>query len=257
MVEISRINFDLYNFVTLFLNSSDISCLLNIISHKSDDEFKDLFVQSGVSPTYLYNITGAISVGKTTAIARLQGMTIIDEWLSPREQLIAKSTEQLNEKERETVDRWVLDQVRLKNRRFIDANVGLHVMDRAPLDPFAFVEKDNFEVKARQIYDIACAGDKREPQKFKEAFVILLLGDPKQLHMRQKWRGRAGGIDYIKKQQEALESIYCPNGEVAVIQTNNKSIAEVVKEVSRAIHCREYRPYKLHERLQDLGKNLF
>ncbi|MFB9136044.1 SIR2 family protein [Vibrio olivae] len=250
--EITRVNFELYNFVTLFLNDEEISCLIEIISLLDDDKFSDLYDEAGVSENYLYHLSGPVSVGKTSCISRLQGMSIVDEWLDQRNNLIAKPSNELNNEERQQVDDWILGQVRQKNRRFKIAKAGIHVMDRAPVDAFAFVDKTEWSDKAKQIIEIVCRNDLSEKGVTK-ASVIFLKGSPKELEYRQKYRGRKGDSEYLKGQQNHLVEVYSDpvlDGNVKFIDTRNKSIASVTKEIVRNIFLSEYKTCDFNKLLE-------
>lgn len=249
--ETSTANFDLFNMVTLHLNDEEIGTLLEMIASDDDDRFKDAFAQAGVPYTYRYYVAGPVSVGKTSVISRLQGLDIVDEWLRPRDPLIAKPSEQLTEKETARVDDWILEQLRLKNSRFADALIGLHVMDRAPLDAFAFTEPNKYGDKAKRILDIACAAQSPLPREFRSGKLILLTGRPYDLLARQKWRGRGGTEDRIGQQQDALIETYgaADCGPVSRVETGGLDIHDVTKEVTRRIHIEEYREFDFSKRL--------
>ncbi|MEZ9464884.1 SIR2 family protein [Vibrio splendidus] len=250
--EITRVNFELYNFVTLFLDDNEINALINIISLLGDDNFSDLFYEAEVPDTYLFHLTGPVSVGKTSCISRLQGMNIVDEWLEQREQLIAKPSNELKENEAEQVDEWILSQVRQKNRRFTRASSGIHVMDRAPIDAFAFVDSEKWANKSAQIKKKVCR-DNLNDHGLAKASVMFLSGDPKELQFRQKYRGRSGDDEYLCSQQEALKTVYTDSvfgNKVAFIDTRNKPLESVTKEVVRTIFLSKYKPCDFNEFLK-------
>ncbi|WP_238797340.1 SIR2 family protein [Vibrio vulnificus] len=243
IAEISRVNFELYNFVTLFLNDDEISTLIKTISLLGDDKFSDLYYEAGVDDTYLYHLAGPVSVGKTSCISRLQGMSIVDEWLEQRNNLIAKPSNELNSNEVSQVDEWILGQVRQKNRRFKTAKPGIHVMDRAPVDAFAFVEEDKWPNKANQMIDVICRNNLSD-NGISKASVIFLSGNAKELEYRQKYRGRKGDSDYLSEQQELLRKVYTDpilDGAVKFIDTRNKSIEAVTKDIVRNIFLSDYK----------------
>jgi hypothetical protein len=124
----SRANFDLFNMITLYLNEAKINVLLELTAMTDEDQFRDYFVQAGVPVTYRFYVAGPVSVGKTTVISRLQGLDIVDEWLRPRDPLIAKPSNELSEEQRRQVDLWIMEQLRFKNGRFENAGLGLHVI---------------------------------------------------------------------------------------------------------------------------------
>ncbi|MBP2275418.1 MULTISPECIES: SIR2 family NAD-dependent protein deacylase [Sphingomonas] len=249
--EASQANFDLFNMVTLYLDGDEIKALLELLALEDEDTLNDVFVRAGVSQRYLYYVAGAVSVGKTSVISRLQGIEIVDEWLRPRDPLIAKPSDQLGPAERKRVDEWILEQVRLKNGRFARAGVGLHVMDRAPLDAFAFTPPDQYEQKAESIFETACAGKSGAPQSLLKGHLILLKGDPPTLQTRQVWRGRGGTEAYLEEQQNALVEVYADNafGNVTFLETAGQDVENVTKQVLRTIHLDDYEEFDFNKRL--------
>jgi len=249
--EASQANFDLFNMVTLYLNGDEIKALLELLSMDDEDTLNDVFVRAGVSRRYFYYIAGVVSVGKTSVISRLQGLEIVDEWLRPRDPLIAKPSDQLGTCERKRVDEWILEQVRLKNGRFARAGVGLHVMDRAPLDAFAFTSPDKYRDKAESIFETACAGNSGSPQSLQKGHLVVLKGDPRVLQTRQIWRGRGGDGNYLEEQQNALVGVYADDncGKATFIETAGQDVESVTKQVLRAIHRDPYKEFDFDKRL--------
>lgn len=205
---------------------------------EDEDTLNDVFVRAGMSQRYRYYITGVVSVGKTSVISRLQGLEIVDEWLRPRDPLIAKPSDKLNLAERERVDQWIMEQIRLKNGRFVRAGSGLYIMDRAPLDAFAFTPVDDYQDKAASLFEIACAGTSGSPQSLQKGHLIVLKGDPSALMTRQVWRGRGGTEAYLADQQKDLFDIYSDSsyGRATFIETAGHDLENVTKKVLRAIH---------------------
>ena len=239
--------------VTLYLNEAQIKALLQLVACLDNDAFNDIYVQAGVPAKYFYYIAGPVSVGKTAVISRLQGLEIVDEWLKPRDPLIAKPSNQLTKEEKERVDEYILEQLRLKNSRFERAQLGLHVMDRAPLDAFAFTPSKEYRAKAQSLYEIACAGASGTPHEFCAGKLIVLTGHPYDLLTRQKWRGRGGSEEYIQGQQDTLVGIYNDpkSGDVSFVETSGLNIENVVKEVSRRMHFEPYKEFSFSSRLRD------
>jgi hypothetical protein len=205
---------------------------------------------------YYYCFAGPVSVGKTSVISMLQGVDIVDEWLRPRLPLIAKPSIELSSDERNQVDEWIMEQLRLKNARFEKAEVGIHVMDRAPLDAFAFTPPDQIPQKAEAIYKSACHYGKKV-HEFVDACLLLLTGQSSELSIRQKWRGRRGDPKYIKEQQDMLLKTYCYEGSSGskIIDTEGKDLGDVVKDAARSMYLEPYSEFKFSGRLAELIKN--
>ena len=173
--EIAESNFALFGIVTLFLNDDELRELLVLVVASTDDEFKGAFFEANEPYRYKYYVSGTVSTGKTTAIAMLKGLSVVDEWLTPRNPLIAKPSTSLTPAEEAEVDKWIMRQLRLKNQRFRNAEPGIHIMDRAPLDAFAFTKPHEVASKAEMLWNEACAGA-RSPEPFEVFYMLLLRG---------------------------------------------------------------------------------
>jgi hypothetical protein len=154
--------------------------------------------------------------------------------------------------EQQRVDGWILEQLRLKNGRFRTAPLGLHAMDRAPLDAFAFTEPPKYRDKAEMLWNVACVGNTHNPLPFESGDLIMLTGRVDDLQDRQRWRGRDGDHDYIEEQQKALLAVYdagkAPG--CCVVKTHGLGIDDVVKRVMYLIHMAKYVEFDMNDRLQ-------
>jgi hypothetical protein len=236
--EIAQSNFDLYGIVTLFLDNDELRDVLNLIVAATDDEFIQAYAAAGTPAHYRYYVAGVVSSGKTTAISMLKGTNVVDEWLAGRERLIAKPSSALSADERKQVDDWIMSQLLLKNRRFRLAEPGVHIMDRAPLDAFAFTEPPDVAAKAEMLWDKACAGG-NDP--FVRGRLILMTGRPEDLAVRERARGRPGERAYLEKQQTSLMELYSDSiAGVRVVDAGGSTIETVARELARAIHFETY-----------------
>jgi hypothetical protein len=102
--EIAESNFDLFGIVTLFLDDDEVCTLLELVTTISDDVFSGEFIKAKTPFKYKYYVTGVVSAGKTTAISMLKGLSVVDEWLTPRNPLIAKPWNELDDTQRAEVD---------------------------------------------------------------------------------------------------------------------------------------------------------
>lgn len=251
MTDLRATNFDLFNVVTLFLDCHDCRTLFDLVAVSKDDQFDDAFFRAGKPEVYRYYVAGPVSIGKSSAISRLQGLTVVDEWLSPKDPLIAKTSHELTDEQRQKVDDWIMEQLRLKNKRFCTANRGIHIMDRAPLDAFAFTSPGDEAAKAKMIWERVCGGGiGRHPISLAPGCVVFLKGRPDDLAMRQRWRGRTGDADYIERQQTALEKIYQGPG-THVLDISGNSIEVVVRRLARLIHLGDYDEFDFTGRLEE------
>lgn len=246
--DIKETNFDLFNMVTIPLNSSQIQALLELVSIGENEVFEDICHEENCPTFYKYYIVGPVSVGKTSVVSHLRGVDVVDEWLTDREPLISKPSNKLSVEETELVDAWIMQQIRLKNMRFYRAQPGLHVMDRAPLDAFAFTPEGQHQDKALQIAD----NGRGMAEKLQSGCVIFLKGREYDLALRQKWRGRGGDAEYLRQQQSNLDGVYGPvvSDGVYQIDTSGQSLDLVVRKVLKQIHLSDYREFDFEARLQ-------
>ena len=167
-----------------------------------EPQLYDTFVLAQQPWKHLYYVAGPVSVGKTSVISRLRGVDVVDEWLTPRKPEIAKPSVELTEKERREVDEWIMDQVRLKNGSFRQAKCGIHAMDRAPLDAFAFTPRAEHKAKGELLWNRACVAR----ASLEAGTVLLLKGRAEDLEMRQRWRGRQGTPSICQQQRDLIET---------------------------------------------------
>ena len=246
--EIAESNFALFGIVTLFLDNEELRLLLELVVTLSDDEFKAEFFRARVPYRYKYYVSGAVSVGKTTAISMLKGLAVVDEWLTPRLPLIARPSTSLSPDEKAQVDQWIMEQLRLKNQRFRNAEPGLHIMDRAPLDAFAFTPWTEVAAKAEMLWNEACAGGS-EP--FERGQLVLLKGRPDDLAVRQRWRGRGGDNAYLGGQQNDLFNVYVGGTPGAIVIDSGGLTPDVVaRRIAKAIHFDAYEEFDFDGSLQ-------
>jgi hypothetical protein len=94
-------------------------------------------------PTYTFYLSGAVGVGKTTALTRFKSLTSFDEWLDPKDPLLHKAADKLTEDEKRKVDQWINKQFRRRNFLISRTDTQLSVVDRSPIDPIAFAASND------------------------------------------------------------------------------------------------------------------
>jgi len=134
--------FKLYNLVSLQLNTNEIRLLADILAWDPVQAYQE-GEMNDVGLMFSFVITGAVGVGKSSVISHFRSLKQHDEWTEPRLDQMAKDPEGLGAEELQTVDEWVAKQFRLRNNvlNFNDNQIGLHILDRGPLDPLAFTPK--------------------------------------------------------------------------------------------------------------------
>lgn len=228
-------NFSTYNLVTIFLDAEGIKGLAELI-HMPDEQFAMHAQEAGLPRSYLYFLSGAVGVGKTSCLAHFKSLTTFNEWVDPKPDLILKPADSLTPEERLSVDGWINKQFARKNFLVRRAENQICVVDRSLIDPLAFAPDDSLAVRAKELADLYA------PQGVAEGEVIFLTGMPEVMQGRIAQRHKGGSAAYIKTLQEAFSTLWGDSSpSVRAVDTVDKSIHQVVKEVSRIIHLEKYR----------------
>jgi len=245
-------NFEVYNLVTLFLNKDGIKNLAKIIK-KSDEDYEEISDLVAKDTSFKYFLTGSVSVGKSTAVSHFRSLQTHDEWLENRIDGMEKDPKLISKKEQiEKIDKWVVDQWRKKNFTLArTANHGVHIIDRCPLDAFAFTPVKEWTKKAKFTKDGITP--KRSKTKLVNGTVILLLGDPDAMAVRAlKLQKKVSPAD-LTFRQDLLKLVY--GNDVAGIvwlDTREKTAKKVAKEISRIIHIDNYTECNIQNRLSQI-----
>lgn len=248
---ISATNFKIYNLVTLFLTSREINSLLKLINGAAINEskLKDLAARCSVKLKYTFYMTGPLGVGKSTTTNHLRSLTVLDEWLVPRLEILGIPWDKLTPDEQKQADEWIADQFKKKNDSLRhEERPVISVVDRPPLDPLVFTSLAERPAKAKSLIETICPG---RAYNVESGVVILLLGDPKELSARVRATGR---VDYdesrLKRMQDDMISLYKDLPGTVVVNTQFLSISDLTRQVAEIIHREEYRPVDLMAEMQ-------
>lgn len=246
-------NFNVYNLVTLFLDDAEIAALANLLVMELES-FLDHFSNAKQRAKHCYYVVGAVASGKTTLISQFRSLVVYDEWLDARIPEIMKPSIDLTEEETKKVDDWILTQVRKKNRKLQNERFGLIVLDRAPLDAFAFTANDKWKEKAAAIRERVCPDF--EGMRLAGGHILVLNADPKVLEIRTRARGRQGNVDYLRLQQENLIAVYdTVKPGVTVLPCDRLPYEEIVRRVASIIHREAYEEFDMHGRLIEVERD--
>lgn len=243
-------NFDVYNLITLFLRSSEIAALGRLLTVETG-ALADLADAEGVPTSYCFYLSGAVGVGKTTAVGLFPSLTMYDEWTDPKHPLLVRPFTELNPDETKEVDGWVSEQFRKKNWLLLRDEQGIQVVDRCQLDPLAFVSEEHRTARAAGL--IASIIPKKSKRRIRAGHVIVLRGDPRVMAARIRDRHKGGTEQYVAKQQQEFDKIYPADG-VTRLDVRDFVPEDVVRRIARIIHLEPYSECKLHERLSAIAK---
>ena len=243
--------FKLYNLIALQLSTNEIRLLADVLAWDPVQAYQE-GEMNDVSLMFSFVITGAVGAGKSSVISHFRSLKQHDEWTEPRLDPMSQDPERLDTVALQTVDEWVAKQFRLRNNvlNFNENQIGLHILDRGPLDPLAFTpKKQSVSTKAKRLRN-SIKGRSKAP--LSGAHVIVLKGDPSVLNARAIAQGKDFSVEAIKEQQDRLVEYYGEGG-VTVIETQGLPLEEVVRSVAFDIFHRQYSPLSFDDRLEQVG----
>lgn len=244
-------NFEVYNLVTLFLNKKEIGALGHLLT-RTEEEIDFLTDDLGVRPIYRYFLTGSVSVGKSTAVSHFRSLRTHDEWLERRVLGMDKDPKKVADisiiKE---IDEWVVMQWRKKNFNLTREKTGIHIVDRSPLDAFAFTPEEEWIIKAT--FTRENITPKGSSVKLCKGKVILLIGDPAVMAVRAMKIHKDVDPENSSNRQALFRIIYNSSIDgIVEVDTREKSIGHVAKDICRIIHLEEYSEIDLQKRLEKI-----
>lgn len=246
-------NFEVYNLITLFLDDPGLAALGRLLE-MPEDELRREAEELGVHLKFVYYVTGAIGAGKTTCLAYLRSFRTYEEWVEQRPSDLGRPWRDLTEEERGRLDNWVIQQFNLKNAKLIDQRIGIHLVDRTPLDPLAFAEPADVPAKAGAISRGLSPG--HAVRRAQAGHVIRLTGVAEDMEGRVIGRHKQSKAALIDEMQERLRVVF-QDSEVSVVDTAGMSIPQVVKQVARIVLLEPHRSVDLSELLGSIeaGRN--
>jgi SIR2-like domain len=236
---ISAANFEVYNLLTMFLTTEDISSLCELLT-EDGPAFHDRAARLGVPVKFAYYITGGVAAGKTTAVGNFGSCYLYDEWVENSPDVISKPYTSLTDSQKREADDWIGRQFGLKNRALRNSKEGIHVADRAPLDPLSF-ETESVKKRAADLEHSIRPGASKH--KLEEGQVILLQCPEPELRRRLISKSKFWSEDTIGKNVHALQELYGPTS--FIVDSYATGVAVTAKDISRLIFLQPYRPTDL------------
>ena len=245
---IAAANFEVYNLLTLFLTNEDITALCELIAEDKVD-FSDRAARLGVPVKYVYYITGGVAAGKTTAVSQFGSCHLYDEWVEPSPPIVSKPFNTLTPEEKTEANSWIGRQFELKNRALRSCNEGIHIIDRAPLDPLSF-ETSSQQKRAQDLvlsFRPGAALHKVEPGQ-----VIFLQCPEAELRRRLISKNKFWDENTISSNIIDLVDIY--RDDIYYIESFGSGVFATAKDISRLIFLQKYSPTNLDNILIDRAK---
>jgi predicted ATPase len=243
--------FDLYNLITLSLSTKEIKMLGDLLS-LTQTTLRHKLREVRLDAQFVFIVTGAVGSGKSSVISHFRSLRQHDEWLEPRLEGMEKEVDKLSDETLERIDRWVDEQFALKNsvlHNQEENGVAVHILDRGPLDPLAFVKGNKITARASKLRE---AMTTRVEKVIVPSHVILLIADPKEMQIRALARGKDFSEAALSRQQEELRRTYGDSPGVTIIDTRGLTILQVVRRVAKVIHRDPYFETDLSTRLASL-----
>ena len=249
--ELADANFDVYNLITLFLNSEEIAGILELVDMEDEDFDKYVEEVGGIYKSYKYMLVGSVAVGKSTALSHFRSIDHQDEWLEFMPEDMAKDPSKVDNEQINIIDRWIAEQWGKKNFKLLRLNKGIHIIDRGPLDAFAFTPKGEWHQKAELTKKYI--SPRKAKRELCPAEIVFLKGDPNIMASRAILSQKDTDAEKLEKQQNLIEYIYskAPKG-LRIIDTRNKSKAQVAKEIAKIIFMDIYEEAPLNEMFEDI-----
>ena len=255
--QIFEVNLEVYNLISIFLTTDGIAELIEILNTNEARDFETAI--SDICPKIVdfrrrYYLVGAVSAGKSTILHALRSFTTFEEWLGMVPVEMYRDHNKLRRRQRLMVDKWLYGQLREKNEKMRNANLGIYVMDRAYFDLFAFSKTDaeNLRKTSELRQHSTPSGD-----KFTQGHIIFLEADKDAFEERRAKRGRvrSGKFEYsaatLVKQSGSLKKIYqaIPSH---VFDTGKTSQEITARQIARLILLGEYQPFDFEGRLDEV-----
>jgi len=240
-----RQNFSSYGLYTIFLDSAGIKFLADIVA-MADEPFHLNYARH-VSKL-VYYLVGSVGSGKSTAASNFRSLITYDEWIDERKPELAKAEEDVDPEAIPDINRWISEQFRKKNYALQSSQEGIHLVDRAPLDPLTFSDPAERPAKAAALLDQITDGGTREICK---GHIIHLDCGIEEIRIRNSLKHKYWTDPQYQQLIDRIDEIYGTMDRTTIC-TRGRDATSVAREIAKVIFLNEYRPVDLEGALNKI-----
>lgn len=244
---IFKSNFAVYNLITLFFDSEEISSFLNLIT-MNPYEFILLSGEKGIEVKLVHYFVGSVAVGKSSILSHFGNFQVLEEWIDDRPNDLTRPFKTLNKSEKASVDEWINGQFTKKNNWLYDQKEGIFLVDRTPLDPLSFTKDEN-EAKARANSMLNAIQSGASSRQVVPGHVVYLESDPREQKGRLLTKRKLDwNEDFLKELNSSTHDLY--SGLTSThLKNNNKVLTDIISDTAKLIFCGQYCKQDLHSHL--------
>lgn len=240
---IFRANFESFALYTLFLNGNEIKTLANLIE-MAENTFDSRHGKN--KPKFVYYLIGSVGAGKSTAAGNLRSLITYDEWIDERKPELAKPETDVKTEDIGGLNEWIAEQFRKKNYALQQTREGIHVVDRAPLDPLTFGPRADRATKAGALLKQITDDGARE---IAQGHIIRLDADIEDLRVRNSLKHKYWPDEEYERLLNAIEDVYGTLVQ-SIVSTRGRTATAVTREIARIIFLNDYTPANIQNALE-------
>ncbi|MEA1015389.1 SIR2 family protein [Sphingosinicella sp. LY1275] len=236
-------NFESFGIITLFLRNAEIKALAGLIEMSAQTFERDF---GKYDPKFVYYLIGSVGAGKSTAAGNFRNLINYDEWIDERDPNLAKPEAEVDDDEAiERMNAYITEQFRKKNFALHSCAEGIHLVDRAPLDPLTFQTPEKRAARAATL--LAEVTD-RNSRTIVKGHIIQLTAPVADLKIRNSLKHKYWPSKEFERLIGAIDEVY---GSIdrSIVCTSGRSAAAVAKELARIIFLDPYQPVDLQNEL--------
>ncbi|MCL2403506.1 MAG: hypothetical protein FWC86_04685 [Coriobacteriia bacterium] len=218
-----------------------------------------------VSAIRRYYIMGVVGVGKSTLREQLrtalqegtgknQSFNIYEEWPEAMATEVTHAMESMSRCSAEEIQEWIFSQLADKNELISSDQADLHIIDRSPLDTYAFYPPQEWEGRAQQLLNVL---HEKDSTPLAPGELIFLHGSPRIIYERMD-RAREYSVNSIAQQQSSFELLidYLArdfNYTVKRIDVRNQSPEQVATKAQDIMSASNYSPLNMQNVVEVLA----